>query len=903
MPRIFVDNRPYEVPAGQSLLQACLSLGFDLPYFCWHPAMHSVGACRMCAVKVFRNASDTQGVIAMSCMTPASDGVRLSIDDPEAARFRERNIEWLMLNHPHDCPVCDEGGECHLQDMTLMARHAYRRTRFRKRTHRDQDLGPFIRHEMNRCIQCYRCVRFYRDYAGGRDLNVFSWHNRVYFGSHRDGPLESEFSGNLVEVCPTGVFTDKTFYRHYTRPWDLQSAPSVCPHCGLGCNIIGSERFGVLRRIRNRFNGEVNGYFICDRGRYGYEFVNGPKRIREASVRGTNGALAPASEEGSIDAAARAIERGTVVGIGSPRASLESNFALRMLVGPDHFSTGLSRAQDTCVSRIIDVLRGGRVTSASLEEVSLSDAVLILGEDPTNAAPMLAYSIRQSILRKPMAIAEALHIDSWSDTAVRNAVQQEKGPLYVAATAGTGLDGVATETFFAGPEDLARLGFAVANAIDAGAPAARNLPGHDASLAGRIAADLKAAARPVVIAGASLGSSAVIEAAANVAEALYSMNERTRLCFIVPECNGMGVGLLGGAPLEEIVETVERRGVDTVIILENDLRRRVGDALSRRILGGTKKVILMDSIENGASEKADVILPAATFAESSGTFVNNEGRAQRFFRVFPPKGGIKESWKWLRDVMLACRLSRAERWKDLDGIIRDLADEHPPLKGIVESAPPAEFRMGGRKIPRESHRSSGRTAVRAHVAVDEYPPPEDNDSALAFSMEGYAGKPPTSLLTHYWAPFWNSVQAVNKYQTEVGGSIIGGDPGVRLIEPAGGGERRYFDGVPEAFVPEKGTLLVVPSYHIFGSEELSSLGASIASVSTRPFIAVNESDARDIRVNDDGTVEVPLSGASHRLPLKVDGSVPRGLAIVPVGLAGLPWNGVPARWKHRTDGK
>ena len=171
---IYVDNQPYEVNPEQNLLQACLSLGFDLPYFCWHPALGSVGACRQCAVKQFKDENDTHGRIVMACMTPAAEGTRISIDDPEAVEFRAGIIEWLMLNHPHDCPVCDEGGECHLQDMTVMTGHDYRRYRFDKRTFRNQYLGPFVNHEMNRCIQCYRCVRFYRDYAGGDDLNAFA---------------------------------------------------------------------------------------------------------------------------------------------------------------------------------------------------------------------------------------------------------------------------------------------------------------------------------------------------------------------------------------------------------------------------------------------------------------------------------------------------------------------------------------------------------------------------------------------------------------------------------------------------------------------------------------------------------------------------------------------------------
>ena len=228
MATIHVDGKEYEVNGADNLLEACLSLGLDIPYFCWHPALGSVGACRQCAVKQYQNAEDTRGRLVMSCMTPASDGTFISIDDEEAKQFRESVVEWLMTNHPHDCPVCEEGGNCHLQDMTVMTGHSFRRYRFTKRTHRNQDLGPFISHEMNRCIACYRCVRYYKDYADGTDLGVYGAHDNVYFGRPEDGTLESEFSGNLVEICPTGVFTDKTHSERYNRKWDMQFAPSIC---------------------------------------------------------------------------------------------------------------------------------------------------------------------------------------------------------------------------------------------------------------------------------------------------------------------------------------------------------------------------------------------------------------------------------------------------------------------------------------------------------------------------------------------------------------------------------------------------------------------------------------------------------------------------------------------------
>ena len=268
------------------MLDVALALGFDLPFFCWHPVLGSIGACRQCAVRLYwtDREGNEKSEIAMACMTEAQEGTKMDIFDEEAIRFRAEMIELMMLSHPHDCPVCDEGGECHLQDMTVMTGHSYRRYRGKKRTFRNQDLGPFVTHELNRCITCYRCTRFYNDYAGGRDFGVFGLRNQVYFGRAESGTLESEFSGNLIEVCPTGVFDDKPFSRRYTRKWDLQTAPSVCPDCGLGCTTTLSARYGELRRVQGRFNRDVNKMFLCDRGRFGFEFVNAPERVRVARI-------------------------------------------------------------------------------------------------------------------------------------------------------------------------------------------------------------------------------------------------------------------------------------------------------------------------------------------------------------------------------------------------------------------------------------------------------------------------------------------------------------------------------------------------------------------------------------------------------------------------------------------
>ncbi len=307
---IHIDGKTVQVDSADNLLQACLSLGIDVPYFCYHPALGSVGSCRQCAVKQYNNEDDYKagrGRLVMSCMVAPTENMYISVDDEEAKTFRKRIVEYLMTNHPHDCPTCEEGGHCHLQDMTYMSGHRQRRYRFTKRTHHNQDLGAFINHEMNRCIACYRCVRYYRDYAGGEDFGVYASNNRVYFGREADGQFESEFSGNLTEVCPTGVFTDKTHSDRYNRKWDMQYAPSVCHGCSTGCNISAGERYGELRRIENRYNHDVNGYFLCDKGRFGYGYVNRIDRPLQP-LENVGGKLIAVNADYALDGVVKALK-------------------------------------------------------------------------------------------------------------------------------------------------------------------------------------------------------------------------------------------------------------------------------------------------------------------------------------------------------------------------------------------------------------------------------------------------------------------------------------------------------------------------------------------------------------------------------------------------------------------
>jgi NADH-quinone oxidoreductase subunit G len=876
MARIEIDGCAYDAQNGSNVLAACLSLGLDLPYFCWHPAMGSVGACRQCAVIQYKDAEDRHGRLVMACMTPVADNLRISLNDDQARQFRKDNIELLMINHPHDCPVCEEGGECHLQDMTEMAGHTVRRYRGRKRTHRNQDLGPFINHEMNRCIACYRCVRFYHDYAGSEDLEVLGIHNNVYFGRYEDGALENEFSGNLVEVCPTGVFTDKTFSDRYTRKWDLQTAPSVCVHCSLGCNTSPGERYGELRRIINRYNGEVNGYFLCDRGRFGYGFVNSDLRIHFPRI---DGQTAADSETAAAHFRTLLQDAKGVIGIGSPRASLEANFALRALVGENNFFLGLDDTEHTLLETILDIMVNGGIRTPSLRETEQADAVLILGEDVTHSAPRLALSLRQSIRNAAFELARKLNIPHWLDTSVRQLQGQARSPLFIASVCATRLDDVATETFHGNPEAIARLGFAVAHHLNRESTLPSGLSDAELELANAIAAQLMQAKRPLIVSGTSSASLAVIQAAYNAARALPAQDKG--LIFTLPEANSLGLTMIGGRRLHDAFARIHDGSADTVVILENDLYRRAPPLQVDAFLNADAHVVAIDHLENPTTAKAGLLLPAATYTESEGTLVNNEGRSQRYFPVYPAKEPVLADWEWLT------RAIDNPKWRHFRDLVSACAAAFPVFAGIERLEPDHNTP----KVPRQPHRYSGRTAMYADIKVIEPAQPQDSETPFAFSMEGDTVQVPPALLPVMWAPGWNSNQAINKFQDEVGGHLHGGDPGIRLIEAAGTLSR--FDQIPPAFIPEPGFWRIIRLPNIFAGEELSSHSPPIVERFPDVCVLINPADAGTLAVSGDDQVEIIHLPEPEllKVPVRIDETMPAGLLGVAAGLS--PFRNLP----------
>jgi len=334
-----IDGVPMNVPAGTSILEAVLQTGREIPHFCYHPKLQVVGSCRMCQVEV-------QGApkLVISCATSVAEGMEVVTASDRATKARKAVLEFLLLNHPLDCPVCDKGGECPLQDYTL--KYGPGESRFtEEKIHRvkHQPIGPFVIFDAERCILCTRCVRFCQDVVGTSELGVFSRSDRSEIGLFPGQSLDNRYSGNVIDLCPVGALTSRD-YRFKARPWDLvRQIPSICGLCSAGCNIIVDVRHKEggqqLLRIRPRVNDAVNGHWICDEGRFEFQFAQDPARIAEPLIR-RDGELRPVGWDQAIEQIADVLlqilrERGPgAIGvIASARLTNEEAFLVRQLFG------------------------------------------------------------------------------------------------------------------------------------------------------------------------------------------------------------------------------------------------------------------------------------------------------------------------------------------------------------------------------------------------------------------------------------------------------------------------------------------------------------------------------------------------------------------------------------------
>lgn len=621
MPHLIIDDRAISVAEGTLVIDAAEQLGIMIPRFCYLKALGSVGACRMCAV-TFLDGPVTG--VRMSCMIRAMDGMVVSTTDRKAVDFRRQVIEWLMVNHPHDCPVCDEGGHCLLQEETISGGHGIRRYPGRKRTYRDQYLGPFIQHEMNRCIHCYRCSRFYQEYAGYRDFGPLQIASRMYFGRFQDGPLESPFSGNLVDICPTGVFTDKTA-RYKARQWDLEHAPSLCLHCSLGCNITANGSYRALVSIEARENEAVNGPFICDRGRFGGFYANHPERPWRPKINGevVNWEQALATTAERLEGVMNDAGPGCVAVLGSARSSMETLSMLHLVSGRlgwrrPHASPGptLERKVSRAVARVDQRLA---VTLAGIQK---ADFILVVGADPINEAPMLAMSLRQAARKgTPVVVIDPRPI-TLPFTFVHLAIPPGELEGCLTALIHQVIGREAIDTL---DPTLVRPFASLTN----GGAVDQIFSEQLAGLAGQV----EASRGPVLICGTGIVRETTPDLAADLALLLHTTQGSCGLFYLLPGANAYGAALLAGtadhSSIADTLQAIEDGTIKAVVVVESDPLRDYPDR--QRLEAALAKLTLLVALDHLPSEiasRAHILLPTATLFETESHFINQEGRVQ-----------------------------------------------------------------------------------------------------------------------------------------------------------------------------------------------------------------------------------------------------------------------------------
>ncbi len=621
MPKLIIDEREILVPKGTKVIEAAESLGIMIPRFCYHKALGSLGACRMCAVKFLEG--PVKG-IEMSCMIEAKDGMVVSTTHPEAVEFRRYVIEWLMLNHPHDCPVCDEGGHCLLQDETVSGGHGLRRYQGLKRTYIDQYLGEFVQHEMNRCIHCWRCRRFYQEFAGYRDLGALQIGNHTYFGRFEAGPLESPFAGNIIDICPTGVFTDKPA-RFKGRRWDFQRAPSLCLHCSLGCNTVGSARYREVMRLEARFNDQVNGYFICDRGRFGFGYANHPQRPRQARLKEREIVLAEAIQATAsrLKEIVQSAGPRAIACWGASRSSLETMAELTRLCRglnwqPPRFFTDVPLAKKTKLA----VSRLDTQIGVSLRELEKADFILVAAADPLNEAPMLALALRQAFRRgarvvvldpRPVSLPfEFTHIPVPVGSV--NICLGLISRLTLEGDAGAGLAPKARDFFKALPTEYP-------------------FPSLVGELLAETAAKLKTSQNPVLVSGTKIARETTPGLVADLTLLLRAGGQEAKVFFLLPGPNAFGAALLSGrGELDaDPLAALEDGTIKALVLVENDAlwsypdRERLTEALKKLDL-----LVVLDYLPGDLAAQSQIFLPTTTVFENSAShYINQEGRVQQ----------------------------------------------------------------------------------------------------------------------------------------------------------------------------------------------------------------------------------------------------------------------------------
>ena len=625
MPKVTVDGVEIEVPQGATVLQACELAGKEIPRFCYHERLSIAGNCRMCLVEVKPGPPKPQA----SCALPATDGQEIRTDSPMVKTAREGVMEFLLMNHPLDCPICDQGGECQLQDLAVGYGEGQARFQEEKRVVMNKNLGPLVSTDMTRCINCTRCVRFTQEIGGFQELGQAFRGDRAEIMPFLGQTLDSELSGNIIDLCPVGALTSKPF-RFTARSWELSRRRSVSPHDGLGSNLIVQTKLDRVMRVLPLENEDVNECWLSDKDRYSYEGVNSPDRLTKPMVK-QGGKWQEVEWNVALDYAAHALRdvakthgAAAIGALVSPHSTLEEMALAAKLMrglGSDNVDFRLRQADFSLDGK----RKGAPWLGMKVAELNKLDRVLLVGSFVRKDQPLLAQRLRQAVKNgAKISVLHSADEDLLVKTAAKVIVAPSQLPALLAQVvkAASELKHLACD-------------MSVTVSAEAKAIAASLVEGsNSAILLGNFAQQHPQAGSLQLLAqqlaqvlGAKFG--ALGEAANSVGGYVAKA---------LPQTDGLNAARLVAEP----------RRAYLVLGAEPELDCADGRA-ALAALKAADSVIVMSPFKSAAAlEYADAILPVSPFTETSGSFVNTEGRVQSVQAVCKPRGDTRPAWKVLR---------------------------------------------------------------------------------------------------------------------------------------------------------------------------------------------------------------------------------------------------------------
>ncbi len=688
-----IDGIPVEVPPGTLVWAAARKAGIEIPIYCYHPKMPPLGACRMCFVEVEKLPKPPQ----TACTTPVSEGMMVHTKTDKVLKARRGTLEFLLINHPLDCPICDKGGECDLQDFTL--RHGPGGTRFDLNKRHYQKPVPVSEEVMldrERCILCQRCTRFSSEISMDNGLVMISRGYKMEVGTAPDHAFDSVFSGNTVEICPVGALTSSK-YRFKARPWELKHVPSVCNNCSVGCNARIDVRVDKIMRLMSRNNDEIDDGWLCNRGRWDFDFVNTPERLRTPLIR-RNGTLTPAAWDEAFAFIATRL-RDTITrhgaqsigGIGSTRTTNEDAYLfqklLRQVIGTpniDHHHGHFLGARDRLTGK-------PWMMTNSIQEIEKASHIVLIASDPYQRQPILDLRIKKAM----KAGARIYIVNSQATELDRFAAARITIPVYGAGIAARLLlkyaqqhEAVQTDGF----EDISAKTQREGGVLNAA----------ESSFGLELTAQLQLLANEIVGAKGAIilyDETATLDPGCeDLAGDLQALAVLTNnigrpgagVGPLFEDANSLGARDMGvlpdalpgyqptteiGMPYAEILTNPQIKAL--YVTGANPVRHLADKELSAAL----EFLIVQDIILTDTAKQADVVLPAVTFAEKDGSMTNVDHHVQAIRRALRPLPGAKADWEILAGV--ARYLGARWDYAKPQDILLEIAENNPFYTGLT----------------------------------------------------------------------------------------------------------------------------------------------------------------------------------------------------------------------------